>query len=191
MCERIELTPVEIKSAAAEAVLQRLKRNLANGGAFLAAVRFGPDTVFDCFASRNWLLREEMIARLLCREEIRQLLAAVQVPPIDDSERCVSALKSLTDNFEKDSPYIFLAKLAWLLDDGGAYTTPSDDGRAAAELAFDFCKEVFDHRYAEVECFANHHAWTPWFFDVAWDWTVVLFDLRERLMWILVSTDTD
>ena len=74
---------------------------------------------------------------------------------------------------------------------GGAYSHPQGDGKAAKQLATRFCDALFEQRFSEVHFFGNYDAWTPWFHEIAWDWTAVLFDLRKRLIWILAVTDRD
>jgi hypothetical protein len=192
LCARIQLTQMEAHSEAVECVLSSLRQSHANGGAFLAAWRIQEDPIFDRFASRNWLLQFQVLGRLLYREEIRASLPEVSIPSTAGfSDASAASEAILADGFAKESSYLFLGKLAWILHEGGAYHKPSGDGREAAEMAINFCDALFQNRFAEVECFINSRAWTPWFYDVNWDWTAVLIDLRKRIMWVLVTTDTD
>lgn len=45
------------------------------------------------------------------------------------------------------------------------------------------------HEYTEV--FKIIGAWTPWFYDVAWDPSFVIFNRPQMKFWILCMTDTD
>jgi hypothetical protein len=127
----------------------------------------------------------------LHRDEVRKSLLEAKIPHLDQTEESTNSLRGLTEGFSKVSSYMFLGKLAWILDDGGAYTKPLGDGRDAMKMAYGFCDALFQHRYCDVECFTSSHGWTPWFFDINWDWTAILIDLRQRIMWVLVMTDTD
>jgi hypothetical protein len=192
VCQRVKLNPVDITSDVIAKVLNSLRTSHANGGAFLSAVMIEEDPIFDHFASRNWLLKYQLLGRLLHRTEIRTSLRDLAITDaIDPPESPAESLVSLTDGFTKESPFLFDGKLAWTLYEGGAYHKPQGDGRTEKELANSFCEALFQNRYAEIEFFSSHHAWTPWFQDVNWDWTAVLLDLRKRMMWILVLTDTD
>jgi hypothetical protein len=94
--------------------------------------------------------------------------------------------------FKFDNPFLLDGQLAQALYAGGAYAAPSKiEGRAAKRLAMDFCKAVFGQRYEDVSLYTSYASWTPWFGGIAWDWTAVLFDRRERTLWILAVTDED
>ncbi len=70
-------------------------------------------------------------------------------------------------------------------DDG-----PRGDGRKEKEFAINVCKQIFGLRYGEISLDKSGTAWTPWFYDIAWDLTIVLFDKRLRRMWLFAITDT-
>jgi hypothetical protein len=41
-----------------------------------------------------------------------------------------------------------------------------------------FCEPLFGDRFIEVEVFRSFAAWSPWFYDVAWDQTWIIIDKR-------------
>lgn len=50
---------------------------------------------------------------------------------------------------------------------------------------------IIGDRYEDFRVDACHDAWTPWFFDVAWDHTLVLTDSATAEVTVLCITDTD
>jgi hypothetical protein len=55
----------------------------------------------------------------------------------------------------------------------------------------EFCEALFGQRYEDVCLYTSCEPWTPWFAGIAWDWTALLFDKRDRALWILAVTDED
>jgi hypothetical protein len=192
MCRRIELRDIETRSDAVTQVLQRLRESHCNGGAMFGTVSIGADRVFDWYASRNRLLEWEILPRILRREETKAIFKELNIGPLSNtSEEGEACSTSSTDGFRMDNAFLFDGQLAACLHAGGAYTHCSGDGRAAKQLALNFCDALFQHRFAELSLFTSHAGWTPWFYGIAWDWTAVVFDRRKRLLHILAVTDTD
>jgi len=193
MCSEVRLTQLAIQSDSFDQTLNRLRATHSNGGAFLKAVRVGESEVFDWFASRNRLLEDEILPLLLRRTEIRELLPELLIPAdaVIKNEPDVCSIAS-SGGFKFDSPFLFDGQLAQCLFAGGAYSSQVKiDGKTAKRQALNFCDAMFGQRYEDVCLFSSYEAWTPWFFGIAWDWTAVLFDKRERTLWILAVTDTD
>lgn len=192
MIARIQIAQIEVHLDPVRTVLDEIRRSHDNGDALLTAFSVGSSTTFDWFASRNRLLEFDLLPRLLVREEIRQSMADLQIPTAcpqtAQAENCVT---SAAFGFKMESSFSFDCHLAYTLYSGGAYSHPTGDGRAAKQQAIDFCDALFQQRYSEVSLFNSFEAWTPWFHGIAWDWTAVLFDLRQRVLWFLAVTDTD
>jgi len=196
MCAHIGLEPVPQTDERVDQVLERLRVTHSNGGAFLAVVRVEADDIFDWYASRNRLLENEILPLLLHRNEIRALLPEVKIAEsteniqIAESQDACSITAS--NGFSFDNPFLLDGQLAQRLFGGRAYgPNLKISGRAAMQLAGDYCDAVFDRRYEEVSLFSSYAAWTHWFAGIAWDWTSVLFDRRECKLWILAVTDED
>jgi hypothetical protein len=196
MCAYIGLEPIPQTDERINQVLERLRLTHSNGGAFLAVVRVEADNTFDWFASRNRLLENEILPLLLHRSEIRGLLPEVKIAEntenlqIAETQNACSITAS--NGFSFDNPFLLDGQLAQRLFAGGAYEANLKiSGRIAMQLAGKYCEAAFDRRYEDVSLFSSYAAWTPWFAGIAWDWTSVLFDRRERKLWILAVTDED
>ncbi|NYF79066.1 hypothetical protein [Granulicella arctica] len=159
----------------------------------MAVVRIGTDDIFDWFASRNRLLENEILPLLMQREEIRALLPEVKIAEsVRVTEDHGACSITASNGFTFDNPFLPDGQLAKRLFAGRAYGPDLKiSGRNAMQLAGEYCEATFDKRYEEVSLFTSYAAWTPWFAGIAWDWTYVLFDRRERKLWILVVTDED
>lgn len=94
-------------------------------------------------------------------------------------------------NFRVTSSFLFDGELAQALYFGGAYTSAQGDGRAEKEQSLGFCDALFGLRLSEVWYCSSHSAWTPWFRNIACDWTAILFDPRLRALSIVAVTDSD
>jgi hypothetical protein len=193
MCKRVDLTFVEKPLVATAKALEFLRESHSNGGALFAAFHFGDSAHFDWFASRNRLAEFDILPSLLRREEVRLRLSELQIPvetAFNASSRTCST--ATADGFKMESSFLFDGHLAQSLYAGGAYGAKSGPGaKEAKQLALAVCDELFERRFSEVSAFNNYDAWTPWFHGIAWDWTAVLFDRRERVLSILAITDTD
>jgi hypothetical protein len=51
--------------------------------------------------------------------------------------------------------------------------------------------ELVQDRHQDTRVFGSDDAWTPWFWNVAWDRTWILVDDRHREVTVLCVTDTD
>ena len=193
MCARVPLAPLMVESTVIDDVLARLRVSHSNGGAVLASIQVGANDTFDWFASRNRLLEFDVLRSLLRRESIRdalpELMIPIEEPSTGESDTC-EIVKAR--GFEFDNPFLFDGQLAARLFTGGAYGASQNiEAKAAKQLAMGFCDAVFQQRYGDVSLFSSYDAWTPWFHGIAWDWTAILFDRRDRRLSILAVTDTD
>ena len=199
MCETVGLAPTLIENTDINFVLERLRTTHIHGGALFGALRVGEDIGFDWFASRNRLLEYDILSRLLCRNEVRNLLPDLDIPQDfssmpNDRGSCVAKSGGTfsSGSFKFDNPFSLDGQLAQILFTGGAYTSKSEmTGFAAMELAGAFCNATFGRRYEEISIFTSYAAWTPWFCGIAWDWTSIFFDRGTRKLWLLAVTDTD
>ena len=193
MCARVPLAPLMVESTVIDDVLARLRVSHSNGGAVLASIQVGANDTFDWFASRNRLLEFDVLRSLLRRESIRDALPELMIP-IEEASNGESDTCEIVKarGFEFDNPFLFDGQLAARLFTGGAYgSSQKIEAKAAKQLAMGFCDAVFQQRYGDVSLFSSYDAWTPWFHGIAWDWTAILFDRRDRRLSILAVTDTD
>ena len=51
--------------------------------------------------------------------------------------------------------------------------------------------QLIGRRYEDIRVDESFAAWTPWFFEIAWDHTLVLTDYARAEVTVLCITDTD
>ena len=86
------------------------------------------------------------------------------------------------------SPITLQSDITSMLQRGGAYT----DGvkHEAKALAASFCGVLLSDRKG-IQLFRIEGAWSPWFYDVAWDYTCVMKIPSQKHWIVFCCTDTD
>nr|WP_288836383.1 hypothetical protein [uncultured Flavobacterium sp.] len=74
---------------------------------------------------------------------------------------------------------------------GGAYSHEHFSAEIAMNLATDFVEAISDNRYADFNCWTLGGEWSDWFFNIAWDFSVLLFDKGKSVVTLICMTDTD
>jgi hypothetical protein len=77
------------------------------------------------------------------------------------------------------------------LVNGEAYRRFPGRAAEAKALTASAVGELIGDRHEDCEAHEAEHAWTPWFFDVAWDHSWIIVDRRQQLVTVLLATDTD
>jgi hypothetical protein len=180
MCQRVNLTKVNLPEEPFSDFLGELRKSHGNGGANLVAFDVAQDDVFDWFASRNRLSDEGIVDSLLVHPVIRGSLADLGIPEFKVDSGLVPV-----------DAFILDGRFASCLHQGGAYWTTTGTGKKAKALAMNVCDSMFGMRYGEISLLESSKAWAPWFKGIAWDMTEVIFDRRLRRLWIFALTDTD
>lgn len=86
------------------------------------------------------------------------------------------------------SPSTLQSDITCMLKRGGAYTRGVE--HEAETLAAAFCGILLGDRNG-IQLFRIEGAWSPWFYDVAWDYTCVMKIPSQKRWVILCCTDTD
>jgi hypothetical protein len=81
--------------------------------------------------------------------------------------------------------------LATIIVQGGAYKAFQGSAAQAKDLADEAVADLTGRRYEDFRLDQTYEPWTPWFYNVAWDHTLVLTDYRNAELTILCITDTD
>jgi hypothetical protein len=74
---------------------------------------------------------------------------------------------------------------------GGAYEKFTGTSVEAKQLGSAFVDAVVGARHEQFHVYLSHRAWSPWFFDLAWDSTYLLVDDADKAITLLCITDTD
>src|SRR5690606_2958121 len=85
--------------------------------------------------------------------------------------------------------YDLSGRLARIMGQGGAYK--NIDPRKAWEVAVNFIESEFQNRFEEILLFYVVVDNAEWFFDIAWDYSIILFDKRSYEVIFIDVTDND
>ena len=77
------------------------------------------------------------------------------------------------------------------LVNGGAYRSFRGRPAEAEAITAAAVGELIGDRHEDCEVHGAEHAWTPWFFDVAWDRSWIIVDRRQQFVTVLFATGTD
>jgi hypothetical protein len=181
----IDWIPVPINSRAVDEYLSQVRSTHVNGDCLIGrwrAARYGDVTAW--FAARNRLEEYEMHRVLFDNSVVREQLSALQIPTRLD--RVPGALREVPGG-----ALALDGILAMILVQGGAYRSFQGPAAQAKRLADSAVADLTGRRYEDFRLDRTHEPWTHWFFDVAWDDTLVLTDFRNAEMVVLCVTDTD
>lgn len=173
--------PAPLADPAVDALLAALCATRVNGGALLARWRIRPHPTLSWFTSGcGW---EEI--GFPERFFLRAAVVATAPPELDVEHKAKKA------DFAPRSAYTFEGELLEALMQGGAYERFRGSVAEARELASVFRAGLFGDRYEEVQVFFTWKAWTPWFYDIAWDGSWLILDREGPHVTLLCVTDTD
>jgi hypothetical protein len=156
-----------------------------NGGVLVGrwrAERYNDVTAW--FAARNRLDEYEMHRLLFDSQTVRWQLADLAIPASLD--RVPGGLSEVPGG-----ALMLDGMLARTIVSGGAYRAFQGPAILAKNLARRVVDEVFGSQLEDLRVDETFAPWTPWFFDVAWDQTLVVTDYARAEMTVLCFTDTD
>ena len=156
-----------------------------NGGILLGRWRAEQySDVTAWFAARNRLDEYELHRLLFDSQEVRSALDALRIP---------ATLERVPGNLSEvpGGALMLEGMLAHEIVTGGAYHAFEGSAAEAKDLAARVVDELIGRRYEDIRVDETFAAWTPWFFEIAWDHTLVLTDYARAEMTVLCITDTD
>ena len=179
--QEVEYTVGSDTPPATHRFVTAMTEQLTNGGCLLTQfvakdrARFDEALANDRQGVGHWL------GAFLNRPEVRESLAVVRI----------AEAESVPPAFRTIGAFEMEGALVEILLGGGAYTRGVGSEERARVLAKDFVDALVGVNRRHCTVFVIDGAWTPWFFDVAWDYSYLLFDTVARCWWTLFMTDTD
>ena len=161
--------------------VKALQQRYDNGRVVFASFQVAADKLFDWYVSRNDLQGLLFFHKFWHTPTPAKVLSELRVPASYEND----------PRFQWTNSFTFAGEIASRLYHGGAYHKSYGSGAEEMQLAERSARELIQERFAEVLVFANHAAWTEFFFDTGWDSTWILLDKRDRVIHILAATDTD
>jgi hypothetical protein len=170
---------VENWTSSADILTEKIGETHVNGGIQLHRYQVSSNDHFNWFASRNRLDEIDFVKNTLRHKSLSDYRKDLEIK----SKPEIQITKSWTDMY--DLP----GRLARILGQGGAYKKINQ--KEAWEVVTDFIKSEFDNRFEEVLLFDFAIKNAEWFYDIAWDYSTMLFDKRNFTVTIIDITDTD
>ncbi len=134
------------------------------------------DTIFHNHKScRNW------VNKILTSQTLQN-----EIPELDDIQEI-----QFKDNFWRTDIFSLPGDLAALIYHGGAYSDDSISCVDAYSIALNFTKAISNNRYSEFHMFSLGWEWSSWFYNIVWDYSVLLFDKKNNVVTLICITDTD
>ena len=180
--DAVQFIPASVGSPAVLRVVDQFRSMLANGGALAAAF-----TVQDADDTAQWFLSRNRF------EEYGFIRCLLTAPALAETLPELYANGPLADSLDfRDASALGLdGSIASVLTWGGAYVQFVGSGADAKRMGQDFSDEIIGDRYDEFRLHISGVPWCPWFFDIAWDHTWIITDLRDQRVLLLCITDTD
>ncbi len=74
---------------------------------------------------------------------------------------------------------------------GGADVEFTGELNDARKLSADFMDGLLEDRHLQAQVAVCDTAWSPWFHDIAWDFSMFILDKAEQKYYLLCLTDSD
>jgi hypothetical protein len=175
---------VPLSDPALEEYLDHVAATHVNGGYVLSrwrAVEYSDTTAW--FTSRNRIEEYDLFRVLLGSKVVRKSLPELQIP------------RELTGDLGFEQRWAgslcLDGILAGVIVTGGAYKAYQGPAREAKALAAAAVEALTQNRFEDFRLDVSDEPWSPWFFDIAWDHTLVLTDFANAELTVLCITDTD
>jgi hypothetical protein len=179
MWESLDVRPVTAVCDPLEEYLDALAGVYRNGKVVYQAFQIGHDAVFQWFWSRHRLKEMFFFDTFMTLGPVEQTLG---LESIDDE---------LNKKFEWLSPLLMPGYMAWALDSGGPYERPAMSTLQIRDMANAAVDAMIEGKYENTLFFHSNAPWAAFFMDIAWDHTWVLIQIEERIVHVILATDTD
>src|SRR5688572_20158063 len=175
---RVEDSSTLRRASAIDVFLATVSGQYVNGGCLLYRFEI-LDASLHNFAQAGGFTR--LLTAFFNHAEVKRALKEVQF----------AAAKTVPPLFRPMSSFEFEGALTEILLGGGAYIgglASEDDARRITRA---FVDAFLGNNRRLSTVFALEGAWTPWFYDVAWDNSYLILDPVAPAWWALFMTDTD
>ncbi|KGO94548.1 hypothetical protein [Flavobacterium subsaxonicum] len=149
-----------------------------NGGILLHKYRVDLQEK-DNFVLKEPLNAEHFVRNVLMHHDIQEYIERLKIEKSDPS----------FENAQQISGDLLSQYLIRILVDGGAYR--SIVKKKATLIVSKFLQEEYQNRFKDLIIFTYKYLDADWFFDVAWDYSLLIFDTQKSEIMFIDLTDTD
>lgn len=181
MWEAIDFKEVRTSLPAVERFVKELGSLYENGTISFATFSLPIQSAFDWYVSRGEF-HEMGFFEHFWRKEGPSRIFPYELKNLNFFDRSI---------FSPSSPFLLGGNLAWKLSRGGAYQAFKRGGLEAKHLGEEAALEMLDGDFDNPFVFDCDATWSSFFLDVGWDYTNIIINPKERIVHILLATDTD
>tara|TARA_R100000306_G_scaffold17943_3_gene22178 strand:+ start:15 stop:617 length:603 start_codon:yes stop_codon:yes gene_type:complete len=178
--QSIRFVPLNNFSDAAKTFMSSVELTHANGGIQIHKFKVKSNSHFDWFSSRNRLEEIKFVQKAVRHIDFKDYRKNLK---ITKDKPKVDLIHYWTDIY--DIPSIIARTLAV----GGAYK--KINAQEAWRIGVEFVKEEFENRFDEFLVYQYAIPSANWFYDVAWDFSILIFDIKKNEVFLIDITDTD
>jgi hypothetical protein len=168
-----------VNSPKIDRFIDAIRKSFVNGGIIIAG--FEPDNRedFDVAARLNLVTTNKQLSTFLTRPSVRAGVPELQLP---------ESLDPLPINHFMGR-YGLEGLLIDILLDGGAYKKFDGVSEEARRIGREYVDELVGDNVRDVLA-VRVELLTKWFYDVAWDHFLMIYDQQERRFWLICITET-
>jgi hypothetical protein len=187
--ENIMFVEQPINDERIEIYIKLLKHNFVNGEVLIKKISYEKNLFLDRFINERAKSIHEtpFFIRFFENENIRRIFSDLHIPKRLTYIPDLKIMDGITSKYSFLKDQLFMP----LLCNGGAYYSFEGPKEVADKVCRQIYESIFENRLNDFVVFSFLGYWNEWFFDVAWDYTYVIFDKKENLIWVLAITDTD
>jgi hypothetical protein len=175
--ENLKLKKINKRTKSAQILTDRIKSLYSNGGVELNKYKIVEKNHFNYYLLKDKHFVENIYRNKYILNDRAYLNFKNELPKINIKEH-------FTDI------YTLSGNLARIIAYGGAYNNGIGQD-ISWEIATNFVKNEFGNRFEEFDCYYIEIENSEWFYNIAWDYSIIIVDKRNTEIVFMDITDTD
>ncbi len=175
----IKIEHIKNESGIVKTYTDLLREKYSNGSVIYNEFKLTPNYVSNNFDSTN-IFRYLFKSELVRKDEIQSHFPAYTI----------NTETNLNNEFHESHPYELPGVLGIILQNGGAYSKILDDMKFY-EIGLETAKYLTNNDLNNGYFISSRSAWNSYFYDVAWDYTLIIHRPKDNFLAIMMATDTD
>lgn len=184
--------PVEITSPLVENLLNQFRELYSNGKVSLNGFQLEGDYSGTVFGDPHLPDRTmEALAEFLVHPDVELHCPALNVEQAAESPGTETTEEEPEYGFDwaETGPFAAEGILTHLMIFGGADVEFTGELNDARRLSAGLMDGLLEDRHVRAQAAVCDTAWSPWFYDIAWDFSLFILDQLEQKYYLLTLTD--
>jgi len=179
--DKIQFDRIKIsENVIIKSFVNHVKKEYANGDIQIHKFKLSNSEVLKKYSVHN----DEKIWKTITNKKLMQ-----QFEKFELNKNYFSKPK----DFKVNSSYYIVGLLGGIINYGGAYS-PIDEqisDEDSVEMSIKLTKFLMPDRLANYHVYTTFEPWSSFFYNVAWDYSIFIFDNRYTELSCILITDTD